>query len=122
MTQSAAGLGLATVHGEQTLDVWYPHPTLGSTALDVIGLEQAVHTDDVRGVNMRTVLTVINDLAEPPADTADAYLRLHLLSHRLVQPRSERNGGTRRASQGKAHVCGCGCIFKPSHLARCSFP
>ena len=88
MTQSAAGLGLATVHGEQTLDVWYPHPTLGSTALDVVGLEQAVHTDDVRGVSMRTVLTVINDLAEPPADTADAYLRLHLLSHRLVQPRT----------------------------------
>jgi 2,3,4,5-tetrahydropyridine-2-carboxylate N-succinyltransferase len=88
MTQSAAGLGLATVHGEQTLDVWYPHPTLGTTAIDVIGLEQAVHADDVRGVSMRTVLTVINDLSAPPADTADAYLRLHLLSHRLVQPRT----------------------------------
>jgi len=88
MTQSAAGLGLATVHGEQTLDVWYPHPTLGTTAIDVVGLEQAVHADDVRGVNMRTVLTVIDDLAAPPADTADAYLRLHLLSHRLVQPRT----------------------------------
>ena len=88
MTQSAAGLGLATVHGEQTLDVWYPHPTLGSTAIDVVGLEQAVHADDVRGVSMRTVLTVISDLSAPPADTADAYLRLHLLSHRLVQPRT----------------------------------
>jgi 2,3,4,5-tetrahydropyridine-2-carboxylate N-succinyltransferase len=88
MTQSAAGLGLATVHGEQTLDVWYPHPTLGSTAIDVVGLEQAVHADDVRGVSMRTVLTVIDDLAAPPASTADAYLRLHLLSHRLVQPRT----------------------------------
>jgi len=88
MTQSAAGLGLATVHGEQTLDVWYPHPTLGTTAIDVVGLEQAVHADDVRGVSMRTVLTVISDLSAPPADTADAYLRLHLLSHRLVQPRT----------------------------------
>ncbi len=88
MTQSAAGLGLATTHGEQTLDVWYPHPTLGSTAIDVVGLEQAVHADDVRGVSMRTVLTVISDLSAPPADTADAYLRLHLLSHRLVQPRT----------------------------------
>ena len=88
MTQSAAGLGLATVHGEQTLDVWYPHPTLGSTAIDVVGLEQAVHADDVRGVSMRTVLTVIDDLAAPPASTPDAYLRLHLLSHRLVQPRT----------------------------------
>ena len=37
---------------------------------------------------MRTVavLTVIGSLAEPPADAHDAYLRLHLLSHRLVRP------------------------------------
>ena len=37
---------------------------------------------------MRTVvvLTVIGSLAEPPADAYDAYLRLHLLSHRLIRP------------------------------------
>ena len=34
------------------------------------------------------MLTVIEDLAAPPADTHDAYLRLHLLSHRLVAPNS----------------------------------
>jgi len=88
MTMSAAGLGLATIHGDQTLDVWYPHPSLGTTAIDVAGLEQSAHTDDVRGVTMRNVLTVIDDLALAPVDTADAYLRLHLLSHRLVQPRT----------------------------------
>lgn len=88
MTMSASGLGLATVHAEQVLDVWYPQPTLGTTAIDVTGLEQSAHTDDVRGVTIRTVLTVIEDLDAPPADTADAYLRLHLLSHRLVQPRT----------------------------------
>ena len=32
------------------------------------------------------IATVIPDLSEPPADTADAYLRLHLLSHRLIRP------------------------------------
>ena len=37
---------------------------------------------------MRPVRTVIADLQAPPADVADAYLRLHLLSHRLVQPRT----------------------------------
>ena len=31
-------------------------------------------------------MTVIADLQQPPDDTADAYLRLHLLSHRLVKP------------------------------------
>jgi 2,3,4,5-tetrahydropyridine-2-carboxylate N-succinyltransferase len=34
---------------------------------------------------LRTV--VIGDLSAPPVDTPDAYLRLHLLSHRLVKPR-----------------------------------
>ena len=32
------------------------------------------------------VVTVIEDLHAPPDGTADAYLRLHLLSHRLVKP------------------------------------
>ena len=32
--------------------------------------------------------TRIASLADPPADTADAYLRLHLLSQRLVRPRT----------------------------------
>ena len=41
-----------------------------------------------RGVSVRSVVTIIEDLQAPPADTADAYLRLHLLSHRLVQPRT----------------------------------
>jgi 2,3,4,5-tetrahydropyridine-2-carboxylate N-succinyltransferase len=88
MTMSAAGLGLATIHGDQMLDVWYPQPSLGTKAIDVAGLEQSAHTDDVRGVTMRNVLTVIDDLSAAPVDTADAYLRLHLLSHRLVQPRT----------------------------------
>jgi 2,3,4,5-tetrahydropyridine-2,6-dicarboxylate N-succinyltransferase len=46
-------------------------------------------TDDpVRGVRIGRRLCVIADLDEPPADTGDAYLRLHLLSHRLVRPNS----------------------------------
>ena len=32
------------------------------------------------------MLTEIASLADPPADPHDAYLRLHLLSHRLVRP------------------------------------
>jgi 2,3,4,5-tetrahydropyridine-2-carboxylate N-succinyltransferase len=34
------------------------------------------------------VRTVIEDLQAPAADTADVWLRLHLLSHRLVAPRT----------------------------------
>ena len=37
---------------------------------------------------MRFVALHVADLDAPPADTYDAYLRLHLLSARLVQPRT----------------------------------
>jgi 2,3,4,5-tetrahydropyridine-2-carboxylate N-succinyltransferase len=37
-------------------------------------------------VDVVAVRTTIADLSTPPADTYDAYLRLHLLSHRLVRP------------------------------------
>lgn len=84
----AAGLGLASFAGDLMLDVWYPSPCLGSTVTDVSGITAGIQYDDLRGVEVRTVHTVIEDLGAPPADTADAYLRLHLLSHRLVRPRT----------------------------------
>lgn len=85
---SAAGLGLATYDGDSLLEVWYPEPVLGSTAVDVPHLEAGIDSDAVRGTSVRSVSTVIADLQAAPADVADAYLRLHLLSHRLVRPRS----------------------------------
>lgn len=88
MTQSAAGVGLATWWAGGLLDVWYPQPGLGVEAQTVPGLDAAARPDDIRGVEVRTVRTVIEDLQAPPADVADAYLRLHLLSHRLVRPRT----------------------------------
>lgn len=88
MTTSAAGVGLATFSAGSILDVWYPRPALGVEPPPVPGLDAAARTDDVRGVEVRPVRTEITDLQTPPADVADAYLRLHLLSHRLVQPRS----------------------------------
>ena len=84
----AAGLGLATFAGDVMLDVWYPSPCLGSTVTDVSGITAGIQNDELRGVEVRTVHTVVEDLAAPPVDTADAYLRLHLLSHRLVRPRT----------------------------------
>ena len=88
LTSSASGIGLATVAGSTVLDVWYPHPTLGSTPLDAPDIAGAIDGDQVRGVRVQTVITTIDDLSSPPIDTADVYLRLHLLSHRLVQPRT----------------------------------
>ncbi|MBB3605770.1 2,3,4,5-tetrahydropyridine-2-carboxylate N-succinyltransferase [Mycolicibacterium sp. BK556] len=94
---SAAGVGLATITGDGTvLDTWFPDPELGayspsgSTRLSADDapedLAALAGTDAARGVETVVVRTVIADLSDKPADTYDAYLRLHLLSHRLVEP------------------------------------
>ncbi|WP_062516649.1 2,3,4,5-tetrahydropyridine-2,6-dicarboxylate N-succinyltransferase [Demequina gelatinilytica] len=89
MTRPAFGFGLATIDNNGTvLDAWYPSPALGEPkARDdaPAQLKAAERTDDLRDVVVKVVRTVI-DLDEAPASVEDAYLRLHLLSHRLVQP------------------------------------
>jgi 2,3,4,5-tetrahydropyridine-2-carboxylate N-succinyltransferase len=82
----AAATGLMTVDRSsgRTLDAWYPQPGLDAEPAPVPGL--APYADDLRGVVVEPVTTVVEDLAAPPADVPDAYLRLHLLSHRLVRP------------------------------------
>src|SRR5919199_3849458 len=97
-TTAAWGTGLATVTepGGRILDVLFPEPRLGldgapheSGTRESGGeaLPGAGRTDELRGVRTVAVTTVIADLSRPPEDTPDAYLRLHLLSHRLVRPR-----------------------------------
>jgi 2,3,4,5-tetrahydropyridine-2,6-dicarboxylate N-succinyltransferase len=86
----AWGWGLASIHAsDQVLDTYFPSPRLGiaddSAAPPV--LVSAVVDDEAREVRTEIVLVEI-DLDAPPAGTSDAYLRLHLLSHRLVRPRS----------------------------------
>lgn len=87
--KTAWGLGLATMADDgRILDVWYPSPALGpaSASADDTDLRSVSGTTDVdRGVRTSVVLTIC-DLAAPPSDAADVYLRLHLLSHRLVRP------------------------------------
>ena len=88
-TRSAWGWGLASVHSSgEVLDTWFPDPQLGQAAADSPPkqLIAAQIGDELRGVHTEAVLVEI-DLDQPPTKTADAYLRLHLLSHRLVRPR-----------------------------------
>jgi 2,3,4,5-tetrahydropyridine-2-carboxylate N-succinyltransferase len=96
MTDAAAargrpawGWGLASIHASgQVLDTYFPTPRLGvaDDSAAPPALISAVVDDDTRGVRTEVVLAEI-DLAAPPAGTSDAYLRLHLLSHRLIRPR-----------------------------------
>jgi len=82
--ESACAAGVATYDAAgRLLEVWYPQPRLGSGRCEAP--DTPTGTDPVRDVQMRHVQSHIS-LAEPPADAADAYLRLHLLSWRLIKP------------------------------------
>ncbi|KIA65673.1 2,3,4,5-tetrahydropyridine-2,6-dicarboxylate N-succinyltransferase [Nocardia vulneris] len=94
-TQGAAAVGIANVTTDGTvLDTWYPSPELGTFAetgtkrLDEAPAEYAalLGVDEARGVDVVAVRTTIADLSAAPIDAHDVYLRLHLLSHRLVRP------------------------------------
>ena len=91
MTSPAHGTGVLTRHASgQVLDVWYPDPLLGEPDKPQHGdgpeLQHLVGDDDARQT-VRELVTTTVDLDAAPADAADVYLRLHLLSHRLVKPR-----------------------------------
>jgi len=88
-SRSAWGFGLATSSADGTvLDTWFPSPALGTPPADASapeGLAELAGRDEARGVETAVVRVEI-ELDAPPASAADAYLRLHLLSHRLVAP------------------------------------
>ncbi|MEU1952888.1 2,3,4,5-tetrahydropyridine-2,6-dicarboxylate N-succinyltransferase [Nocardia rhamnosiphila] len=94
-TQGASAIGIANVTSDGTvLDTWFPSPELGefgdtgTERLATVPAEFAelVGPDPARGVDVVAVRTTIADLSAAPVDAHDVYLRLHLLSHRLVRP------------------------------------
>ncbi|WP_127358171.1 2,3,4,5-tetrahydropyridine-2,6-dicarboxylate N-succinyltransferase [Actinacidiphila soli] len=105
----AVAAGLATVAADGTvLDTWFPAPALaeapGPAGTERLTAEQAAELlgeaapkalgpDARRGVEVIAVRTVIASLDDQPLDTHDVYLRLHLLSHRLVKPHGQSLDG-----------------------------
>jgi len=85
----AWGFGLATIADDgSTLDTWYPSPALGEAPADAVApasLTALEGKDATRRVRTEVVRTAIA-LADAPNDASDVYLRLHLLSHRLIAP------------------------------------
>ncbi|MCG7596986.1 2,3,4,5-tetrahydropyridine-2,6-dicarboxylate N-succinyltransferase [Mycobacterium sp. C3-094] len=109
MTTGASGIGVATIAADgSVLDVWFPAPELseegetggqersdsgnvsGTVRLSVAEvpaeLAELAVPDEDRGVDVVVVRTAIASLDDKAVDAYDAYLRLHLLSHRLVAP------------------------------------
>ncbi|MFJ3191149.1 2,3,4,5-tetrahydropyridine-2,6-dicarboxylate N-succinyltransferase [Streptomyces griseoviridis] len=108
-TTGAVAAGLATIAADGTvLDTWFPAPALaeesgpaGTERLDADRTREllgehgvaALGKDDIRGVEIVAVRTVIASLDDKPLDTHDVWLRLHLLSHRLVRPNEQNLDG-----------------------------
>jgi 2,3,4,5-tetrahydropyridine-2-carboxylate N-succinyltransferase len=87
---AAWGFGLTTYSSDDSvLDTWFPAPSLGAkpeAAEAPAELAALEGSDKVRAVEKQVTLVEIADLTAPPASTPDVWLRLHLLSHRLVAP------------------------------------
>ncbi|WGX95184.1 2,3,4,5-tetrahydropyridine-2,6-dicarboxylate N-succinyltransferase [Nocardioides sp. L-11A] len=94
---AAWGFGLTTYAADRTvLDTWFPAPALGERPADAQAPAELVAlegTDEARGVTREVSLVEIPDLAAAPADTVEVWLRLHLLSTRLVQPHGQSLDG-----------------------------
>ncbi|MEV7395641.1 2,3,4,5-tetrahydropyridine-2,6-dicarboxylate N-succinyltransferase [Aeromicrobium sp. NPDC092404] len=91
----AYGIATLTLDGA-VLDVWYPEPRLGAAPdgdPEPGELTALAGQDAIREVHKAVVHTVIPDLQQPPTDAYDVYLRLHLLSHRLVAPHGQNLDG-----------------------------
>ncbi len=108
-SSGAAAAGLATLARDgRVLDAWFPAPALTPTGgdsetsrLDPVAAGDALGpaasatlgSDPLRGVEIVAVHTTIADLADPPVDTYDGWLRLQLLSNRLIRPNSANLDG-----------------------------
>ena len=83
---SAYGYGISTIAKDgSTLDTYFHQLGLGAAEASRDDLASLEGADNEREITRKLVKTEI-ELDKPPASVADAYLRLHLLSHRLVKP------------------------------------
>ncbi|MBB2957072.1 2,3,4,5-tetrahydropyridine-2,6-dicarboxylate N-succinyltransferase [Pseudoclavibacter helvolus] len=92
--RTAWGDGLATITNDgQVLDAWFPTPALGPLPegrdphISPASFAALAYDDERRQVQVSPV-TVTVQLDEPVGSVVDAYLRLHLLSHLVVEPNS----------------------------------
>ena len=92
--RSAFGFGIAsTTNSGEVLDVWFDSLGIGKLAENNDpDLSQFTGNDPIREVTKSKVSIEI-DLDAAPKGVADAYLRLHLLSHRIVKPHGQSLDG-----------------------------
>jgi 2,3,4,5-tetrahydropyridine-2-carboxylate N-succinyltransferase len=84
----ASGHGIATISQGTFLDVWFPSPSLSALSANVPAELLVLKGEDKNRNIKREIVSIEIDLSKAPENVADVYLRLHLLSHRLVKPQS----------------------------------
>ena len=89
MSKLAHGHGIATLSGSTILDVWFPAPALGALTGEPDAALVQLAVDDADREVTRKVISIEINLDVAPKDAIDAYLRLNLLSHRLVKPHGQ---------------------------------
>ncbi len=83
---AAYGYGISTIAKDgSTLDTYFHQLGLGAAQASRVDLTSLEGADNEREIT-RTLVKIEIELDKAPASVADAYLRLHLLSHRLVKP------------------------------------
>jgi len=83
---AAYGYGISTIAKDGSiLDTYFHQLGLGTAEASRVDLANLEGADNEREITRALVKTEI-ELDKPPASVSDAYLRLHLLSHRLVKP------------------------------------
>jgi 2,3,4,5-tetrahydropyridine-2,6-dicarboxylate N-succinyltransferase len=87
VSRQAWGDAVVTLSGPGApIDFFFADPRLGPPDGAAPPPAEPEREDPLRGVRIARRRIQIADLDAPPGDAGDAYLRLHLLSHRLVQP------------------------------------
>lgn len=85
--RTAHGFGLATISDTgAVLDTYFHQLNLGKLDKSLAADLTSLATNDPERQVRREIVEIEIDLDAAPASVPDAYLRLHLLSHRLVKP------------------------------------
>ena len=86
------GYGVATIAANgDLLDCWFLQVSL-DPIIQAVDRSTLLAADPLRGITRESVELEI-DLDALPQSAADAYLRLHLVSHRLVKPHGQNLDG-----------------------------
>ena len=118
MERVASGHAVTTISDGTLLDAWFPAPALAALSPTLPPeLDALAGLDQVRGVS-REIAGIEIDISTPPTSALDVYLRLHLLSHRLIKPHGANLDGIFALLSNFVWTSAVPCAVKDFELTR----